>query len=103
MGANETCAWDDGKRALNITNHGYDFADVGEVFDGRILVTRQDVRSDYGELRYNLLAEFRDRIINLTFTPRNGKIHLISVRPASREERKVYDDKTTKPHSRDRQ
>jgi uncharacterized protein len=93
MGDNETCSWDDGKCALNIVNHGYDFADMAEVFDGRFLVTRQDKRADYGELRYNSLCEFRGRIINLTFTPRAGKVHLISVRPASREERKVYDDK----------
>jgi hypothetical protein len=34
MGMNEKCSWDDGKRALNIANHGYDFADLQEVFDG---------------------------------------------------------------------
>jgi uncharacterized DUF497 family protein len=78
---------------LNIANHGYDFADIEEVFDGRFLLTRQDSRRDYGELRYNSLVEFKERIINITFTPRSGKAHLISVRPASREERKVYHDK----------
>jgi uncharacterized DUF497 family protein len=36
---------------LNIANHGYDFADIEEVFDGRFLLTRQDSRRDYGELR----------------------------------------------------
>jgi uncharacterized DUF497 family protein len=93
MGKNAKCSWDDGKRALNIANHGYDFADIEEVFDGRFLLTRQDSRRDYGELRYNSLVEFKERIINITFTPRSGKAHLISVRPASREERKVYHDK----------
>ena len=90
MGMNEKCSWDDGKRALNIANHGYDFADLQEVFDGRFSVTRQDDRFDYGESRYNMLAEFRGRIINVTLNPRAGRMHLISVRPASREERKVY-------------
>lgn len=37
-----------------------------------------------------MLVEFKDRILNVTFNPRLGKIHLISVRAASREERKVY-------------
>ena len=37
-----------------------------------------------------MLAALRERVVNITFTPRAGKIHLISVRPASREERKVY-------------
>jgi uncharacterized DUF497 family protein len=53
-------------------------------------VTRLDTRFSYGELRYNLLVEFKGRIINVTFTPRASKVHLISVRPASQEERKVY-------------
>ncbi len=40
-----------------------------------------------------MLAEFHGRIVNVTFAPRGGKAHLISVRPASREERKVYDER----------
>ena len=62
------------------------------MFDGRFAVTRQDTRFGYSELRYNMLAEFQGRIVSVTFTPRAGKAHLISVRPASREERKVYDE-----------
>lgn len=40
-----------------------------------------------------MLTEFHGRIISITFTPRANRVHLISVRPASREERKVYDAK----------
>ena len=40
-----------------------------------------------------MLVEYKGRIINITFNPRSGKVYLISVRPASREERKVYHDK----------
>lgn len=94
MGESAKCSWDDGKRALNIVNHGFDFADLDDVFDGRVLVTRQDTRKDYGEPRFNSLAEFDGVVLNITFTPRAGKLHLISVRPASREERKVYHDKS---------
>lgn len=92
MGSDERCSWDDGKRRLNLTTHFYDFADIGEVFDGRFVFTRQDLRFDDGEERYNMLAEFRGRIINVTFTPRGDRKHLISVRPASREERSIYHD-----------
>jgi len=93
MGENEKCSWDDGKQLLNIENHGYDFADLEEVFDGRFVVTRQDNRVDYGELRYNMLAEYKGRIINVTLTTRADRFHLISARPASREERKAYHEK----------
>ena len=90
MGQNDKCSWDDTKRRLNLADKGYDFADVAEAFDGRFCITRQDARKDYGEPRYNMLAALRERVVNITFTPRAGKIHLISVRPASREERKVH-------------
>ena len=96
MGSNGRCTWDDRKEALNIANHGYAFRDLEDVFDGRFLLTRRDNRRDYGKARYNSLVEYRDRIINITFTPRAGKVHLISVRAASREERKVYHDEDRK-------
>src|SRR5438477_11769753 len=91
MDQDDTCSRDDAKRESNLAKHGYDFADMAEVFDGRFVVTRLDTRFRYDELRYNMLAEFHGRIVNVTFTPRMGKAHLISVPPASREERKVYD------------
>jgi uncharacterized DUF497 family protein len=93
MGQNDTCSWDDAKRELNLDKHGYDFADLAEVFDGRFIVTRQDLRFGYGEMRYNMLTELHGRIVNVTFTPRASRMHLISVRLASRDERKVYDDR----------
>lgn len=92
MGRSDICSWDDAKRALNRTNHGYDFADLDAVFDGRAYLIRRDNRFDYGEVRYNMLVRFGARIINVTFTPRGGLKHLISARPASREERRRYHD-----------
>jgi uncharacterized DUF497 family protein len=97
MGGNSRCSWDDGKRERNLANHGYDFADLEDAFDGRFCLTRRDERKDYGEDRYNTLVEFKGRVLNITFTPRAGQFHLISVRPASREERAVYHAQTAPP------
>jgi uncharacterized protein len=93
MGANDRSSWDEGKRERNITNHGYDFADLAVVFDGRFCLTRLDTRFDYGEARFNMLVAFEARILNITFTMRGSRYHLISARPASRQERMVYDGK----------
>lgn len=93
VGENELTSWDDEKRERNAREHAYDFPAVQEVFDGRFCVTREDRRKDYSETRYNMLVEYRDRIINVTFTLRGGKYRLISVRPASRKERIVYRDR----------
>ena len=97
MGENALCTWDDAKCERNLASHGYDFADLEEIFDGRFSLTRRDARKDYGEERYNRLVELRNRVLNVTFTPRAGRFHLISVRPASREERAVYHAQKPQP------
>jgi uncharacterized DUF497 family protein len=81
----------------NISARGYDFADMDEIFDGRFTLTPADNRHDYGEARFNMPGGFKDRIANITFTPRAGKYHLISVRDASRTARAVYPARHTAP------
>lgn len=93
MEQDELCLWDESKRQANLLKHGYDFADLFEVFDGRFTLIRHDTRIDYHEDWYNTLVAFNQRIINVTFTPRHGKYHLISARPASREERQIYHER----------
>jgi uncharacterized protein len=90
MDENERTSWDDAKREENLRKHLFDFVAVQEVFDGRFVLVRNDERRDYGEPRSNMLVRFRGVIVNVTFTPRGDKYHLISVRPASRKERRAY-------------
>jgi len=47
--------WDDAKRAKNLADHGIDFADLDDFFLGDLL-TREDVRHAYGELRLQSLG-----------------------------------------------
>lgn len=90
MGQTELTSWDDAKREDNIRKHLLDFVAIQEVFDGRFALIRKDHRKDYGEPRFNMLVEHRGAVVNVTFTPRADRYHLISVRPASRKERKAY-------------
>jgi uncharacterized protein len=90
VGQTELISWDDAKREENIRKHLFDFVPVEEVFDGRFALVREDRRRDYGEPRFNMLVAYRGRIVNVTFTPRESKYHLISVRAASRKERRAY-------------
>ena len=43
--------WDEAKRRRNLNDHGIDFADLSDFFDGDLL-TREDLRDAYGERRY---------------------------------------------------
>jgi len=82
--------WDEDKRTLNWDDHGIDFADLDGFFSGDLL-TREDTRYDYGELRLQSLGLFNGVVLFVVWTPRgeDGDIpHLISARKAvSHEER----------------
>ncbi|MCJ2060457.1 BrnT family toxin [Methylobacterium sp. J-048] len=90
MGEDDRTAWDDRKNDLNVRRHGIDFAALREVFDGRFALTREDTRRDYGERRFNTLVALNGVILNVTFTPRNGKRRIVSARIANRRERQLY-------------
>lgn len=49
--------WDETKRRRNFLDHGIDFADLDGFFDGDLL-TREDVRSAYGERRFQSIGMF---------------------------------------------
>lgn len=90
MGENEQTTWDDSKNDRNISERRIDFSDLDELFDGRFAIVTEDKRYDYGEARFNMLAELSGLILNVTFTLRPPKNRIISARIASRKERRTY-------------
>ena len=73
--------WDEAKNQTNIRKHGIGFDTAKRIFEGRI-TTLPDRRRDYTTL------------IVVAHTERHGRIRLISARPASRKERRVYHERT---------
>lgn len=53
----------------------------------------EDDRKDYGERRYRVLGFIGDRLYAVVFTPRAGKVHVISLRKANKREVKQYAQK----------
>lgn len=92
MGENDTCSWTDAKQALVWAERGIDFADLEPFFADPHAVIVEDRRRDYGQTRFNMLATFADVVLNITFTPRRGKHHIISARLANRKERAIHAD-----------
>ena len=84
--------WDDEKNRTNIEKHGVSFELACRIFDGFTL-TVIDSRFEYGEVR-EISIGLVDGIAYLTVahTDREGKIRIISARPARRNERKRYDE-----------
>lgn len=82
--------WDEPKRRENLRKHGIDLAELEPVFD-LPMITVEDDRERYGELRLQSLGLWRGRVVFLVWTPREDDIaHLISCRYADRTQVEDY-------------
>ena len=82
--------WDESKRRENLRRHRIDLADLESTFDFP-MVTVEDARERYGELRLQSLGMWRGRIVFLVWTPRGeDTAHLISCRYADRTQAQDY-------------
>ena len=82
--------WDEEKNLANIGKHGISFEQAQQIFDGPTL-DREDDRTDYGEKRTTSLGLLgRIVLLSVTHTDREGRMRIISARPASRKERAIY-------------
>ena len=83
--------WDEEKNKRNIKKHGISFEDAKEVFKSPLL-TRLDLRENYGEDRYIGLGMIYQRVIVIVYTEIDDLlIRIISARKATKEERRVYE------------
>ena len=83
--------WDHNKNLRNIMLRALDFNDVPE-FDWDQAKYFFDSRTNYGETRVVAVGGFRGRLTVLIFTPRLGRIRIISWRRANKREIKKYGD-----------
>lgn len=82
--------WDESKRRTNLKKHKIDLAELESVFDFP-MVSVEDDREAYGELRMQSLAMYQGRIVFLVWTPReDNSAHLISCRYADRKDTEDY-------------
>ena len=51
---------------------------------------QEDTRKAYGERRFQVLGFIGERLHAVVFTPREGKVHVISLRKANSREVKRY-------------
>ncbi len=82
-------AFDPVKRAATLTERGLDFADAAVVFSGRTY-TKQDVRFDYGEPRFQTVGFLADRMVMVVWTPRGDARHIMSMRKCNEREQAAH-------------
>ncbi len=81
-----TITYDEPKRRLNVEKHGLDFADLDlDFFEGALVAPARSPR-------YKAIGPFGGRLISVIFAPLGSEaISVISMRPASNKERRLYD------------
>ena len=87
--------WDEPKRLRNIKVHGLDFMGCEAVFDNPV-VTWDDDRVAYGELRINLLGWLNGIVVHMSYTERGDGPHIISLRKAEKHEVRRYAKEITR-------
>lgn len=82
-------SFDPVKSERNIAERGLAFA-LAEGFEWSDALIAEDTRKDYQERRYQALGMMGDRLHMRVFTPREGAVHVISLRKANERARTRY-------------
>ena len=86
-------SFDPAKNERNVLERQLDFSRV-EHRDWTRSVITEDTRKDYGERRFRAVGFIDERHFVLVFTPRNGNLHVISLRKANTRETKHHAEAT---------
>ncbi len=82
--------WDENKRQYNLEKHNIDFIDAIEIFDDPDRIELEN--NNKGEKRVQTIGIVHNIVLFLVYTTRGTKKRIISVRRASKNERKAYEE-----------
>lgn len=85
--------WEESKATANLRKHKVSFEEASTVFEDNLSLTGRDPDHSVGEHRlitFGMSAEYR--VLAVSHTERGNKIRIISARPATRAERKIYEE-----------
>ena len=85
--------WDNRKAAANLRKHGVSFEEAVTALEDTLAVTYRDPDHSDEELRFLTFgASSTGRILVVAHTDREDAVRLISARPATRSERRAYEE-----------
>ena len=85
--------WDSGKAAENLAKHGVSFEEAATVFRDVLSATGADPDHSFDEARFVTFGiSTGGRLLAIAHTDRDDIIRIISARPATPSERKVYEE-----------
>ncbi len=85
--------WDDRKADVNLERHGVSFKETTGVFRDPLACIFDDEWHSVREIWELIIGHsLQYRLLVVCFTERSGVIRIISARPATRKERKNYEE-----------
>lgn len=85
--------WDPEKARLNFQKHGVSFEEASTVLGDPMSITIEDPDHSGSETRFLDVGESDSgQLLVVSYTERGNRIRLISARPATRKEKKTYDE-----------
>lgn len=85
--------WDPIKEKLNEEKHGVSFHEAGTVFGDPLALTFDDPDHSSDEDRFLTMGQSRlGKKLIVSHTERGDNIRIISARPLTRHERKIYEE-----------
>ncbi len=87
--------WDDQKAKGNLAKHDLGFEEASTIFSDPLSLTIADPAHSQTENRFILIGmSHRGKLLVVVPTERGDNISIVSARPASRRERKSYEETT---------
>lgn len=86
--------WDERKRLKILNERNLDIAELTEAFLDPNGLEWHDLRREYGEPRFNLIAICRGRVYHIAFTIRGETIRIITAHKANERERRRYESRS---------
>ncbi|MHB1591548.1 MAG: BrnT family toxin [Sulfuricella sp.] len=84
--------WEETKAVANLRKHRVSFEEAASVFEDDLSLTAHDPDHSVGEHRFVTFGlSAANRVLVVSHTERSGKIRIISARPATQAERKIYE------------
>jgi uncharacterized DUF497 family protein len=84
--------WDPGKAAANLAKHGVHFSDAELVLYDPHAVTVEDEAAEGEQRLVTIGLDAVGRVVLVVYTFRGEDVRLISARPATRRERRTYEE-----------
>lgn len=87
------CEWDPAKAVANFRKHGVSFEEAATALADDLAVTGTDPDHSTGENRFVTFGVSSvGRLLVVGHTERNDRLRIISARPATKRERKIYEE-----------